>query len=431
MRGVAVVLALIGGMSAAHANPFFIGRFQGLRGDAVDDSAWALYYNPGGLARPGGRVALHGLLVNRQATYDRDATLNDVPEDQRAANAGLNHTGALGVAPAVALRYGWAIGDLDLALGGGFYVARAGATNWRRDLGAPSETPGAVDGPQRWATVNTSMQLYSPSAALALRHRPTGLSLGVAPVYTFVNLSTLKARNPDGSTRLVDDRGNLAEGRILLEDGRAADLHWILGAQWAPTDDLVFGATWHSGVDHQLEGDAYITFGTAEESIERSSFNLPIAQTVRLGAGIDLGEALTLRPSFEWHDWSVMNRQIAVNVRNGETLMDLPRDFADTIIARLRADYAIIDGFTVHAGLGYETAATPSHTFEPGLAESASVELAAGASLDLGEHIGLSASFFWQQFEDVTVRDSINVPTTNGHYTDARQYLTLDLEVRL
>lgn len=431
MRGIVAAIALFAGISAAEANPFFIGRFQGLRGDPVDDGAWSLYWNPAGLARPGGLVALHGLVVNRQATYDRDAALNGVAPDEAAANAGLNETGAFGLAPAVAGRYGWAIGALDLALAGGFYVARAGATNWRRAFGAPAEHPGAVDGPQRWATVNTSMLLYSPSAALALRHRPSGLSVGVAPVYTLVNLSTLKARNPDGTTRLVDERGNLAEGRILLENGEAADLHWIVGAQWAPFDGLVFGATWHSGVEHQLEGDAYITFGTAEEAVERSSFNLPVAQTVRVGAGVAIGAGFTLRPSVEWHDWSVMDRQIAFNVRNGEMLMDLPRDFDDTWIARLRGDYVVVEGFTVHGGVGYETAATPTHTFEPGLAESASYELAIGASLDLGERIGLSTSFFWQQFEDVTVRDSVNVPTTNGRYTDARQYLTLDLEVRL
>lgn len=418
-------------LGVAEANPFFIGRFSGLDGDPVTESAWALYWNPAGLARPGGLVDLHGLVVNRAATYDRDAALNGVGEDEAAANAGLNHTGALGLAPALAGRYGLALGDFDLGLAAGFYVARAGATNWRRAFDAPAEYPGAVDGPQRWATVNTSMILYSPSAAVAVRHRPTGLSLGVAPVYTFVTLSTLKARNPDGTTRLVDERGNLAEGRILLEDGETQDLHWIVGAQWQPSDDLSFGVTWHSGVTHQLEGTAYISFGTADEAVETSSFNLPVAQTVRVGAAIGVTDDLTLRPSFAWHDWSVMDRQVAVNVRNGEQLMDLPRDFDDTVIGRLRADYRLAPGWVLHGGIGYETAATPEHTFEPGLAESASYELAAGLSVDLTEMVGLSTSFFWQQFEDQTVRNSVNKPTTNGYYTDARQYLTVDLEVRL
>lgn len=431
MRRMAVVAAIVGWAAAAQANPFFIGRFQGLRGDPVDRSAFSIYYNPAGLARDGGRIQLHLMGVTRQATYDRVAEWNDVPPEEAAANAGPNDTGALGLAPALAGGWGTALGDFTLGLGAAFYVARAGATNWERKFDAPAEYPGAVDGPQRWAVINTSMLIYSPSAAVALAHRPTGLSLGVAPVYNLVTLDTVKARTPDGTTRLVDERGGLAEGRILLQDGSGQALTWIVGLRWDATDDLAFGLTWHTEADLTLEGDAFISFGTAEEARERSTFNLPVAQTVRLGAKIRLTESVALRPSAAWHQWSVMDRQVALNVRNGEQLMDLARDFDDTWIARLRADWKVGAGVTLHGGLGYETAATPEHTFEPGLAESASYELAAGFTVDLNESLSMSSSFFWQQFEDMTVRNSVQKPTTNGTYTDARQYLTVDVEVRL
>lgn len=433
----AIGLVALGATTAASANPFFIGRMNGLRGDPVDQSASAIYWNPGGLARPGTRLQLHAVAISRQATYDRDAVLNGVPEgDPAAANAGLNHTGATGVAPGFAARWGLdlgphGLGPLDLGLGAGFYVNRAGATNWRRAFGAPAEHPGAVDGPQRWATINTSMVLYSPTAAAAVRVRPLGLSLGVASVYNYVTLDTLKARTPDGAERLVDERGQLAEGRILLEGGQGEQFTWIVGAQWAPDDDLRLGLTWHSAADYTLEGTSYITFGTADESVEETRFNLPVAQTVRAALFTRVTEWLALRPSVVWNDWSMMDRQIAYNIRNGQVLMDLPRDFDDTWMGRLRADFYVGPGAVLHGGVGYETGATPEATFEPGLSESPSYEFAAGGTFDLSESLVLSASFFWQQFDDMTVRNSVNKPTTNGYYTDARQYLTVDLEVRL
>lgn len=431
MRRFAVVATLLGLTAAAQANPFFIGRFQGLKGDPVDRSAFAIFWNPAGLAGDGGRLHLHLMGVNRAATYDRVAEWNGEPPDQAGSNAGLNHTGATALAPALAGSWGTALGDFDLGLGAAFYVARAGATNWRPAFDAPAEHPGAVDGPQRWATVNTAMLIYSPSVALAAAHRPTGLSLGVAPVYNIATLDTIKARTPDGTTRLVDDRGQLAEGRILLEDGSGEELTWVVGLRWDVSDDLTFGLAWHSEADLRLEGDAFITFGTAEEARERSVFNLPVAQTLHAGARVALTDTLALRPSVMWHEWSIMQRQVAINVRNGEQLMDLARDFDDTWHVILRGDWRAGEIVTLHAGLGYETGATPEHTFEPGLAESASYEFAAGLTVDLNENLSLSSSFFWQQFEDVTVRNSVQKPTTNGTYTDARQYLTLDVEVRL
>jgi len=431
MRRIAVVAALLGGATAASANPFFIGRYQGLRGDPMDRSAFSIFYNPAGLAEDGGKMHLHLMWVNRQATYDRVAEWNGESADGAAANAGPNETGAAGVAPALAGAWGTSFGDFTLGLAGAFYVARAGATNWRPAYSAPAEYPGAIDGPNRWSTINTSMLIYSPSAALAVAHRPTGLSLGVAPVYNIATLDTVKARTPDGTTRLVDERGQIAEGRILLEDGSGEELTWVIGLRWDVSDDLAFGLTWRTEADLQLEGDAYITFGTADESVERSIFNLPVAQTVHGGARVALTDTLALRPSVIWHQWSVMDRQVALNVRNGEQLMDLARDFDDTWHVLLRADWRVDPVVTVHGGLGYETAATPEQTFEPGLAESASYEFAAGVTLDLNESLSLSSSFFWQQFEDVTVRNSVQKPTTNGIYTDARQYLTFDVEVRL
>ena len=73
----AVAVAIVSGAVTAQANPFFIGRYGGLREGPTDTGPFSLYWNPAGLAVPGGRVGLHLQGLMRHATYDRPAAAND------------------------------------------------------------------------------------------------------------------------------------------------------------------------------------------------------------------------------------------------------------------------------------------------------------------------------------------------------------------
>jgi long-chain fatty acid transport protein len=418
-------------MGSAAANPFFIGRFDGLDSGPTDQSAFSTYWNPAAIAQEGGSAQIHLLLVDRQASFDRVAELNDVPPEWAHINAGKNTTGALGTVPGLAARYGFSAGDFTVGLGLAAFVDRAGTSHWKRNLGAPSEYPGAIDGPQRWSVLNSMLVVLSPAASLAVAHAPSGLSVGVTPIMNFVSLSTVKAINPDRSERVVDDAGRLAEGRIFLEDATDEQLTAVVGVRYEGLDNAVFGLTWHSGVDYALIGRGRLAFGVAEEAVVNALINLPVAQSVRFGVDLRLSPRWTLRPMVSWADWSVMERQGAINLANGESLMDLPREWADSWSGRVRLDCHANESVRFTVGAGYETGVTPSHAFDPGLSEADNWEASVGVSVALGAAYRLSTSFTWQQYADVTVTDSVNKPLTNGHYTDQRQYLTLDLEVTL
>ena len=120
------------------------------------------------------------------------------------ANAGENQTGAFGLVPAVAVSHGLRLDNFELGLGLAWFIDRAEKTNWRKNLAAPAEFPGAVDGPQRWATVNTNLLILSTALGLGVKYRPLKLSVGVSPIFNYTQLSTVRARNPDGSDSLVD-----------------------------------------------------------------------------------------------------------------------------------------------------------------------------------------------------------------------------------
>ena len=429
-----IALAMLVWAGAAQANPFYLGRYGGLRDGPTDESSWSVYWNPAGLARPGGRIGLHLQAARRDATYDRVRAGNFDGEfdDDDDVNVGANEVSSMGVVPALAAGYGLTLGeDVDVGFGAGVYAAQAGRARWGKTLDASTEHPGAADGPQRWGAINTHLAIISYAGAIAARYRPWGLSVGVSPVYTTASLSTVRARVPNKQQVLVSEAGELAEGRILLEDATDEALRWVVGVQWAPQDDLTAGFSWHSGHTYTLRGRSHILFGTAPETTPDAELNLPISHTLRLGGRIGTTEWLTVRPTVEWSNWSVMERQVAVNRANGADLIVLEREFEDTLAVHLRADFAVGATTVLHVGGGYETGATPEKTHEPGLAEADSWQAGAGVSLDVSEHLGLTLGYIFHRFHDVEVDNSIQKPAMNGTYSDVRHYVTVDAEVRL
>lgn len=421
--------SLLGARSAAAA-PLHVAHMDGLRGDPLDTGAFALYWNPAGLAVPGMALGVHGTLAVRHATYDRDAALNDVAPDEAAANAGLATINTAGAIPALAFRHGLKglLGeDVDLGYGAGVYIPFAGVADWARHPEAPAEVPGAYDGPQRWATIHSRFLVVAASAGVAAAHRPTGLSLGVAPVVYMASLSTLRARDVDRTDDLVDAAGHLKEGRILFE-GDDVRLGVDVGLRWDASPAFGLAATYHAVPQFQLSGQGHVAYGTAEPFTLGATLPFPLPDFVRLAARVEVG-GFTLRPTLEWADWSVMQRQVA-RAHEGDTrLIEIERSFADVFGARLRCDSPLLGPLRLTGGFGYDTAPTPTRTHEPGLAEGT------GLTAELGvEHVtaagtrlalGVSGVHFFER----TVRDSIQKPTTNGTYTDDRLFATLDVGV--
>lgn len=420
---------------AALANPFSSARYRGLMGTSVDVSGWATYWNPAALPQLDEvRISIHAGGVMRQADYDRYVEENGETEETAPFNAGVGMTRARGVVPSISGGAGFNVSeDFNIGVGAAFYIARAGLSNWTRTPGADVEHPGALDGPARWGTISTEMVILSPALAFGLQHKPTGLSIGGGPVYNIVSLDLTKARNLDKTTTLRDDNGRLVEGRILLEDGKAQTLTWVVGARWDVDEELAFAFTWHQGANHQVEGDSYIQFGTAEETSTRAGFPLQVADHFRLGAQMRTTDWLTMRTEVEYANWSRMDRQDAINIADPErpVLMEIERDFENTLAGRVRGDFLISERVQLHLGFEFETGATPTKTHEPGLAESDNWQAGIGATIELTKHLDLTTHFIWHQYADVEVLDSIQEPTMNGYYTDQRQYLTVDLEVKL
>ncbi|MGB0646367.1 MAG: OmpP1/FadL family transporter [Bradymonadia bacterium] len=413
------------------ANPFHIGRFGGIvDSGATSRSPFSIYWNPAGLTDVGFTLQLHGMLVNRKATYDRDAELNEVPSELEGINSGVGKAGTLGAVPGLALQSGHDLGNWSIGLGIAGFVERAGRTNWKKNFAASQAYPGAVDGPQRWAVINTELTMLSLGVGLAVEHVESALSFGATIFGTQTTLSLLRARTVNSSDDVTLE-GYLAEGRVLFEDGEDQGFTLILGTQWQPTSNFKLGLAWQSAVSYTIKGDAYILFGEAEETQEPAQSTLDVPQSIRSEISVTLSPLITLRPSLSWHQWSIAKSQTAVGTRTGEILFRTPRDFNDTYEFKLNTDLQVTDIHALHIMLGIENGATPKETFEPGLAESTNARFGGGWTAHWSETLKTHIAFVWQAFADVTVTDSQQMPLTNGRYTDHRQFLTVDMEIAL
>jgi long-subunit fatty acid transport protein len=348
----------------------------------------------------------------------------DASDDVKAANSGLGTTSALGVVPSLAFRTGFDVNQVKLGLGAGVYIACAGTADWDRHPEADVKYPGAYDGPQRWSALSTFMLVVNYAAGLSATYK--WLSIGGAVTYGDAQLSTTKAANPGNTEELFNESGSVQEGRVFLDDATGGAPTFNVGLR-ADFDELKLGFAYRTSTIYELDGVANIIYSNSE-STTPAQVELQVANSFLSSVAYRI-DSLTLRVEHELQGWSVMDQQ---EIKNGkDVLLVLERNFKDSHAYRLRFDYAFKAGLIAHAGISYEEGVTPEAYHEPGLAEHDQLEGGLGVTCPLGDSLSLHSTFFYQHFFDRRVARSAQKPTTNGHYTDHRQYLTLNLRWRL
>jgi long-subunit fatty acid transport protein len=406
------------------ANPFFVGRFNGLLGGPLDQSPYALYWNPANLDTPKSHLNLYLGGISRQAIYNRTLPPDTDPEIA-AINGGESTTSALGVVPSLLFQTGWALDkDYRFGIGGGFYVSRAGTANWNRRPDQDAQYPGGYDGAQRWSALSTSMALLNWALGFSMGMGP--FSIGVAGNYVQTTLSTTKASNLDKSDAIFTPDGDLKEGRIWLDQAKGEAFHLNAGLRF-DYHPFQIAFAWRQNVTYNLIGTAHILSALAETK-ERAKVPLQVAGNYHLTMAYFLTKTLRLRGEYEFMEWSIMDEQEISNATTKAQLMVLDRQFNDTQAYRLRLDWTYSPAVSFHTGLSYEEAATPIEYHEAGLAENDQVEVGVGATWALSSSLSLHSTFFWQHFMDRTVTQSLQKPQTNGSYTDQRQYLIFNLD---
>lgn len=431
--GSAAALVTTLASAPAGASGFLAARFGGEHGHPTTDNPTAMYYNPAGLAlqpthgakRRAGwnfRLYLDGTFAYRTASYDRPAAAIShpgtpgpdggfTPDDAIAANSGKADLGGDFVAsPFVGVTTDFGIENFGAGLSA--YVPFGGAAAWDKNdaFAGNAAYPGAVDGVQRWWTMDGRIQSLYVTAAAAYRIPELRLSLGLGVNAIQSSVHTVRARNLDGSDDLVVAGGTLKEGRSII-DVSGWNLGLSGGVIWEPVERVWIGLSYQSqpglGEMH-LDGTLGTVLADGQPGVTDVELQQSLPDIWRLGGRWQPDDRWELRLFGEYVRWSRFERMCIVNAANpecdlrdngseivgdGSVIQNLPRNWDDAFGIRAGVSHWFTPGVEVYVGAGYDSNAVPDETIDPALMDMNKFTAAIGGNFALTDRWNLAATF--------------------------------------
>ncbi len=402
---VAFAAAVLVGSSTAFAAAFAAAEFGGAHGNVVTTDPTAIYFNPAGMAlSEGTRLYVAGLGALLRGSWTHTQAPSEMPDPPGAegSDTGTARFSSLFGGPALALTT-W----IDrVALGAALYAPFFGSIHWDQNPRFVNDPkfPGAADGIQRWHFIDGSLSSVYVSLGAATRFGPVAIGVTGNLIRSAVYLNFAKSF----SQQVVDVN---SEGRIAI-DVSGWEASFGLGVMVeAIADRLWFGASYQAqpGLGQtKLDGTLTLSMGDGKNP-QSVTFTEALPDIVQAGLRfrpITGPHALELRGYGELTRWSRMQTQ-CVSTRGqpcavlpdgsdatpgATTIQNLRRYWKDTYRADVAASYWVTEAVEMFADVGFETAATPDATLDPGLNDAQSVRIALGGRFALPNRMFVSAT---------------------------------------
>lgn len=403
----------MGAIPNVNAGGFSVARFGGEHGQAAGTEVTSLYYNPAGLSFASGtRFYVEGTLAYRTVDYDRDPGAIDnpgtgTPDDEIAANAGPAHLANILVSPFIGAASD--LGVEGLGVGVAFYAPFGGQAKWDKNEAyvGNQDYPGAEDGVQRWANIEGAQRsLYlTLGGAYTLPNKKLSFGVGLNVVKSDISLD--RARNALGTDDLVSEGNAL----LLVED---LTFSAGLGVMYKPDDKLTVGASYQSQPgfgEMTLEGTLETKFGSSPSQTIDVTLRQTLPDIVRVGVEYAVNPKLDVRFAADWQRWGVFDEQCltdnsdaapscvfnedgSLDTANGGSgvVVNLPRNWHDTVGVRAGAGYQVNDKIDVGGSLSFDSNAVPAPTMDPSLFDMNKVIAQAGLDAGLHKNVSLHAT---------------------------------------
>ncbi|MCA9689336.1 MAG: outer membrane protein transport protein [Myxococcales bacterium] len=436
LAGGAVALS----STSALASGLSTARFGAEHGHPTTDNPTATYYNPAGIALGDGtRIFIDTSIALRWASYTRPQSAisnagNGTPDEALDANSGRASLFNTLAAPFAGVASDF--GTDFIAAGASFSVPFGGQAVWSANekYSGSADYPGAVDGVQRWYTIDGTLRSMYITGALAFKIKKIGLSIGVSGSAIYSGVNTIRARNVDGSDDLVVNAADLGDPRNLKEGRSLVDVKgWQggfgVGAIWQWKEMLWIGASYTSQPNvyggMRLKGQLTNVFATSSSP---EATEVVMTQTlpdiVRLGVRVRPVEKVELRVFGDWTRWSVFDKQCVLIASSDDQNCDFPRadtalDSPTTFGDGLNEDGDNVvpgvtqhlprfwrDGFGVRAGVsywflpqiegyfgaGFDSSAVPVATLDPALMDMHKISLSLGGRFQIVKQFALAVT---------------------------------------
>lgn len=317
--------------SAAHAAGFMLteqsagalGRaYAGVGVDGTDLSG--VYYNPATMTlHPGTQIQAGFVAVGLDLAFEGSGTVNGVNYDDVTENGQYNTQ---------AIPHGYISHQLtdSVWLGLAMTVPFGMGTEYADD----------------WALGNRGISAevltfdFNPNVAWKISDK---LSLGAGMSIQYA-AADLKMRDKNTSLNGEVDADSIAWG-------------FNVGLMWSPLDNLRFGLSYRSKINHNADGDFELTHPMTGQTIMSgldAKATLSTPAWAMATAAWDVNDLLSLYATFRWTDWSSFD-ELKISTNNPLVGSTVVNKWQDTYLFSVGADLRFTNWWTFRAGIGYET----------------------------------------------------------------------------
>ena len=171
-----------------------------------------------------------------------------------------------------------------------------------------------------------------------------------------------------------------------------------LGLMWSPLENLRFGLSYRSRVNHNADGDLELTNpfnGNLVMPALDATATLATPAWAMATAAWDVNDFLSLYATFRWTDWSSFD-ELTIKTNNPMIGDSIKNKWQDTYLVSVGADLRFTNWWTFRAGIGYETSAVDDPKYRTAIIPDADrLWLALGSSFKATENMQIDVSAAW------------------------------------
>jgi long-chain fatty acid transport protein len=334
----------------------------GLIGTSLNYGASSIFYNPGALSF-------------MQDKYSFSLGVSAISSNHIFRHKGTGYE-ARTDNPLSTPFYFYAAGKITdkLSVGLGIYTPYGSSATWDDEWAG------------RYLIQNISLQAFyfQPTVAYKINDK---IGVGAGFIYT------------TGGVKLERGIPGVNDASVEL-DGSANDIGYNVGVYYKPTEALSIGIDYRSEIAMKVEdGDATFNnvpsaLGSALPSANKFSAELPMPANLDFGFSYQFNEKLLLAFEVNWVMWSTYDSLKFTFDENPASLnSSSPREYKDSWITRIGAEYILNEKLTFRAGAYYDPSPTNEDYFTPETVSLNTVAFTLGLTYKPCEKLEINLSY--------------------------------------
>lgn len=240
----------------------------------------------------------------------------------------------------------------------------------------------------KYLAIETNLQTFILTPVVAYRVLDN-LSVSAGFVYSFANVKITRKSSqgvfPGDAFVTLDGKDNSAFG-------------YNFGLLYKPTNELSFGASFHSEIKYTFDGTAK-TVGASQLMAVNQLPNgdvqaeLTTPMYFNIGAAYKAMDNLTLSAEYQYIGWSSYDT-LRVNFNDGKyPNIASPRLYKNSFIIRFGAEYVMDNGLSIQAGLYYDKMPVETQMLNPTLPEANRLGTSFGIGYKISNQLSVNASY--------------------------------------